>query len=67
MVTCTACGGENHPERVELGIGWCLQCALDNPVLARPQFGVLGVHKSSPIVVAIDSSDWQRRQSYMVR
>lgn len=64
-MTCNLCGGENHPERVELGLAWCLKCAQDQPVLSRPEFCLLGQHKGPPLVVSAASLDWQRHESYM--
>lgn len=61
------CGGPNHPERVDMGFTHCINCATSNPELARPQFGVLGVHKSTPIVVSVNSPEWQAHTSFMRR
>ena len=65
--TCCMCGDPNHEERVEMGIHHCMACASTNPELARPQFGVLGVHKSTPIVVSVNSPEWLAHQSFMRR
>lgn len=67
MSDCTMCGAEVPEERIEMGYTHCICCARANPVLARPQFGVLGVHKSTPIVVSIDSPEWRAHQTFMRR
>jgi hypothetical protein len=64
---CSMCSNDIPEERVEMGYGHCIDCARANPVLSRPQFGVLGVHKSTPIVVSVDSPEWQAHVTFMRR
>lgn len=61
------CGNHIHPEREAMGYSYCIKCAADRPELSRPEFGVLGVHKSSPIVVSVHSPEWLAHTSFMRR
>jgi hypothetical protein len=64
-MNCSICSGPIMAERLELGYSHCLSCAEQNPVLSRPEYGVVGQHKGPPLVISINSPEWQSNQSYM--
>jgi len=67
MSKCCFCKEEFPEERIELGYVWCIKCANDNPKLSRPEFIVLGQHKSTPLVCSLDDPLVTAKVSYMNR
>jgi hypothetical protein len=67
MTECSMCGGDMPEERLEMGYKHCIACAQANPALSRAEYGVVGQHKGPPLVISINSPEWQANQSYMRR
>ncbi len=67
MSKCCFCKSEFPEERLEMGYAWCIKCADANPKLSKPEFLVLGQHKSVALVMAPDDPLVLARVSYMNR
>ena len=67
MDECCFCGSLYPQERTELGYEWCMKCAEERPVLARPDFVVLGQHKAQPLVMSREDPLVIAKVSYMNR
>lgn len=66
-MNCKNCNDEVPEERWLAGYSYCMkmECVLD--CMEKPRVAIVGVHKSNPQVVRLDSEEITRQESYMVR
>ena len=64
--TCRVCGDVLPDGRAELNLDYCLKSECYDACFSRTPYVVLGVHKSTPIVCAVDDPLVTARVSYMM-
>lgn len=67
MHTCKFCNAEIVTERYELGYDYCMALDCVTMGMQVTHVVVVGVHKSNPQVLRVDSVEANRNVSYMVR
>lgn len=65
MATCKYCGDTMNPERAEM-YDYCKKPPCYNQGFTGPQYVVLGMHKSAPVCVSLNTDEVTAKRSYMV-
>ncbi len=64
-MSCRYCGCDMHPEREEM-FDYCTREDCYKQGFRGPEYVVLGVHKSTPVIMSIRDSLVTANKSYMV-
>lgn len=66
MTACVYCEADMPEERVDMGFNYCTAPECYKQGFTGPNYVVLGVHKSTPVIMKVTDSLVTANKSYMV-